>query len=293
MDSRAEEVRRAGFVSGLCAGISRVAVGHPFDTAKVLAQTGQQHLLQPRALFRGIGPHLLSVGVTTSINFGIYENARLSLLRLGGDDELVPLAYPNQIAVIFTAGTIAGGVLSVVTCPLANVKILQQTARVGCAEGRPERSTAQWFRTLYQYEGRGLANLYRGYTAHWIQEGLGRGFYLAAYDLLKKAEERWRPGLSDTFNGKCAAASGAGIAGWVFTYPFDVTRSQMMRDWRREQFTGTLDTLQQTWQRGGLRSLYAGLGYTVVRAVPVACVTLLSYDYAQGWLLGRMMATDR
>jgi hypothetical protein len=38
------------------------------------------------------------------------------------------------------------------------------------------------------------------------------------------------------------------------------------------------DCFRQSYRAGGLRSLYSGLGYTLLRAVPVASVILPCYD---------------
>ena len=84
MDSRDDRARLVSLVSGFCSGFTRVLIGHPFDTAKVLVQTNHggstfKHSL--RSLYQGVTPNLISVGISTSISFWLYENARLSLLN--------------------------------------------------------------------------------------------------------------------------------------------------------------------------------------------------------------------
>lgn len=83
MNSRDERARIVSLASGLFSGFTRVLIGHPFDTAKVLVQTSQQRpalTSKLRHLYRGVTPNLVSVGISTSVNFWLYENARLSLL---------------------------------------------------------------------------------------------------------------------------------------------------------------------------------------------------------------------
>ncbi|CAE8624399.1 unnamed protein product, partial [Polarella glacialis] len=79
-------MRTASFAAGLTAGVARVWVGHPFDTLKVMRQTGvtpqaSHEWLRPslatvKGLYRGCGPPLVSVGFYTSSVFGIYETVR-------------------------------------------------------------------------------------------------------------------------------------------------------------------------------------------------------------------------
>eukprot|EP00931_Biecheleriopsis_adriatica_P044128 TRINITY_DN25215_c0_g1_i2.p1 TRINITY_DN25215_c0_g1~~TRINITY_DN25215_c0_g1_i2.p1 ORF type:complete len:184 (-),score=10.22 TRINITY_DN25215_c0_g1_i2:186-737(-) len=86
-------------------------------------------------------------------------------------------------------------------------------------------------------------------------------------------------GMSETLSGKVIAASGAGVTGWVCTYPFDVARSNLIADWRRERFGNTFSTLRLLYSEGGTQRLYAGLAWTLMRAVPVAAVTLPTYEF--------------
>eukprot|EP00928_Gymnodinium_smaydae_P028744 TRINITY_DN2184_c0_g1_i1.p1 TRINITY_DN2184_c0_g1~~TRINITY_DN2184_c0_g1_i1.p1 ORF type:complete len:289 (+),score=27.30 TRINITY_DN2184_c0_g1_i1:133-999(+) len=272
----ARDTPLAGFVAGLLAGIARVTVGHPFDTVKVLTQTGQvadaRSLLRPTwkafvRLYRGIGPPLLTVCATTGTSFSLYEGALLALQ---------PLALPSSIKV-FTAGTLSGVALALPFCPLSNVRVLQQTS----AE---KKNIAAWLHQLYCH--RGPRAWFRGLMPNLVQGGVGRGFYMATFHMVKEIEDTSGYISSDDFSGKLLAASSAGIAGWVFTYPFDVARSNIIRDWQCRQFSGAMfPALLQIYRRGGISQLYAGLSYTVCRAVPVAAVTLTTYDISKAAVL--------
>lgn len=275
-DSSEELLRVVGFAAGVVSGVARVGVGHPFDTLKVLKQTGHGDLPSwswsaLARLYRGCGPPLLTVGVTSCMNFGIYENARLSFRSA-----LQPTMVEQDIAIVFAAGTFGGSVLAIPTCPLANVQVLQQTAP-------SQRSMVEWVAHLVR--SRGLRALYRGMTPHVVQAGIGRGFYMAGYEGIKIAEEVVSPDMSKTLSGQIIAAACGGISGWVFTYPFDVVRTNLIADWKGARFRTTLGTFRILYSRGGVRKLYAGLSYTVIRSVPVAVVTLPTYDLTKGALL--------
>jgi len=110
---------------------------------------------------------------------------------------------------------------------------------------------------------------------------------MAAFHVAKELEEASECVSSESFTGKFLAASSAGIAGWFFTYPFDVARSNIIRDWQSRRFSGSMfSALAQLYREGGIRCLYAGLTPTMVRAVPVAAVTLTTYDMVKYSLMG-------
>eukprot|EP00466_Bigelowiella_natans_P007315 jgi/Bigna1/89039/estExt_fgenesh1_pg.C_420144 len=158
-----EMLRWVGFVSGAIAGISRVMVGHPFDTLKVRLQTGgtllpETSLRGLSSLYRGILPPLFSVGFSTSTNFGIYENTRLSLLH-----RREPTTIWGHVALEFIAGTVAGSVMALALIPLENAKVIQQTSS-------ESRGTVGWLRTLYSR--RGIKAWYRGVVPHLFQAGV-------------------------------------------------------------------------------------------------------------------------
>ncbi|CAJ1348151.1 unnamed protein product [Effrenium voratum] len=252
----------ASCVAGCTAGVARVLIGHPFDTLKVLRQTGSREPLPKIALFRlyrGCGPPLISASLYSSAAFTIYEG----------------VAKEVSHSRSFVAGMVAGAVLAVPTCPLSNFQVLQQTSS-------HQRSVVQWAAKLRQW---GLAGFFRGFVPHFLQGSLGRGCYMAGYDLLKTAEDRFHPEMSQSLTGKVCAACGAGVAGWIFTYPIDVARSNLISDWKRERYTGMLQTLQLLLHEGGLRRLYCGLAWTLLKAIPVAAVSLPAYDFVRQAIL--------
>ena len=161
------------------------------------------------------------VCITTSMSFGSFEAARLQMLRLFPD---------SPLGSIFAAGIVSGAAMALPTCPLANVRVLQQTR--GGADAAA-RSTLFWLRELWLQSG--IRGAFRGLAPHVAQNSLGRGFYMTTYELCKETEERMSPGASQSMPGKVLAGASAGISGWAFTYPVDVVRSNMIADFRRER----------------------------------------------------------
>ena len=106
------------FVAGAISGAAGQAVGHPLDTLNIHAQAGRstEHL-RLWSLWRGASVPVMTVGSINSLALGVFENVRRALW---------PHESPTPLPVLAAAGTSCGLAVSVVTCPLSRVKILQQ-----------------------------------------------------------------------------------------------------------------------------------------------------------------------
>lgn len=267
-------------VSGAAAGVANTLTGHPFDTLKVWAQTrssqGPRAAGPPRdpralarsisSLYRGIGPPLLSVPLMVSLQFGLWERCRALIWYWRPETDRTTCA--------FLSGLASSWLLCHVTNPLTVVKVQQQTGAAQKGESMGRVVARLW-------RDQGPRGLFRGYVPHAAQEGLGRACYMGAYDWSKKA-----CGIEDpekaTLSMRVLCGASAGMAGWVFTYPCDVVRNNLMRGASpgEAEFSGSLDCARRIVRSEGPRGLYRGFGYTVLRAVPVAAATLTTYDYA-------------
>eukprot|EP00924_Labyrinthula_sp_SR-Ha-C_P015310 snap_masked-scaffold_9-processed-gene-13.74-mRNA-1 protein AED:1.00 eAED:1.00 QI:0/0/0/0/1/1/2/0/284 len=278
MQSRDESVRLISFVSGFSAS---VLLGYPFDTLKILTQTKSkksphQTLLKPtsnpfiklRRLYRGVTAPLLTVGFFTAINFSVYENARLSLLSYIDPENNKNISFKQNLLCVYLGGIISGSTIAFISTPFENLKVVQQTQK--------KKSSLNWMKKLFKSN-----SLYRGFLANWICQSIGRGFYLSANYTTTETFKQHK----DTLRVKLLAASSAGFCGWVFTFPFDVTRSNLMSDYKKIKYKNTKEFFNKTYTKEGIKGFYKGLGFTLMRAIPVACVTLPTYDYMQRFLL--------
>lgn len=130
-------------------------------------------------------------------------------------------------------------------------------------------------------------------------EAPGRGVYLWTYEFVKQRLSQF---VATTTSAKDAvvdlttayqqspfyvsviSGATAGIVSWMAIYPFDVIKSRLQRDAQAEVFTSTSHCLKVTWAEGGLRALYRGIGYTLLRAGPVAASILPVYDLCKAYL---------
>merc|ERR550537_227012 len=74
----------------------------------------------------------------------------------------------------------------------------------------------------------------------------------------------------------------AGAVAWMVPYPFDTLRNRLSGG----HHTSILSCVRDMYAQGGLGGFYRGVGYTLVRAVPVAAVTLPTYDLVLRQLRG-------
>ena len=75
------------------------------------------------------------------------------------------------------------------------------------------------------------------------------------------------------------AGAVAGMAAWILIYPLDQVKTSLQAaapGSGRESAAGVATRL---YREGGVRRLYSGMGFTVMRAGPVAGILLPIYDY--------------
>lgn len=278
-------------LGGAAAGVVNTLTGHPFDTLKVWSQTsgvsstgapGADYVrrLSPysylRILYRGVGPPLITVPLIVSLHFTLWEHAREAIWR----------RYPNLHPSLcgWAAGFLSGCFVSHITNPVHVLKVQLQTAKAALAPGEtPESAVTVASRLVRQ---RGLHGLFRGYGPHLLQETLGRAAYMGTY-VHGKSILAARAGVDGggppatvplAWRIPCAAA--AGVAGWAFAYPCDVVRNNMMSGLHSDQYKldGAWVSVQRILRAEGVLGLYRGFSWTLMRAVPVATVTLPTYD---------------
>ncbi|CAE8594515.1 unnamed protein product [Polarella glacialis] len=277
------------FTAGLVAGVANVLAGHPLDTVKVRLQIGQgkalsrQVLRDFRLLYAGISGPLMTSPWIAAANFGVWEVVRVALTKewpehFASKDPQSEAASGSSSAV-FVAGLASGWLLCNFTCPMHNIKVQQQTSL----------GLGLWEAVLRA----GPRGLFRGYLPHALAESVGRGWYMLGFVGSKRllgvdSDGRQAPrgvgGELEMLGRRVLCGCTGGGVAWLVVYPFDVIRNRMMWDWRREQYSGMGDCLLQAVKAEGLTGLYRGISYSLARALPVAAITLPTYDLALKYL---------
>ncbi|KAJ1303145.1 hypothetical protein OPQ81_011346 [Rhizoctonia solani] len=238
-----------------------------------------------RGLYRGLGPTILGYLPTWAIYFSVYDETKKWL----GDNEYHdPSAQDGHLgkrqawATHIIAAMTAGASGTIATSPLWVIKTRFMTQP---QEESQYRHTWDAFRTIYRSEGwrafyRGLLPSLLGVTHVAVQFPL--------YEQLK----HWfadRKGITTVQLSSgtillCSALSK--MTASIATYPHEVirTRLQIQRNPQSGALTdartyrGFMQTTIRVVRREGWRGLYKGLSINLIRTVPNAAVTLVTYE---------------
>lgn len=247
--------RAKGFVGGTVSGLTKLAVGHPFDTVKVRLQCS------PPGTYSGPLACVRSIVRTESV-LGVYKGCVPPLLGWLVSDALLlgslhtyrrmlagtlPPGEPMPRRFHLMAGIGAGWTNSLVTAPieLLKTKLQMQKQRVhlrGSAHGRgpaPEFH-GTWDCLRQTVRTTGVLGLWRALPATlWFRTSFGPMFW--SYDYLQKAlggwAERYRASAAPWYAWLLTPASVTFFAGglaaevfWFTAYPADVVKNRMMAD---------------------------------------------------------------
>ena len=248
-----------------------------------------------------------------SFYFGVYEMVRPMCSRFlrSRDDGL---------DTVFLAGCTTGVITAPVTAPMQRLKLVQQMR--GPADAA--LSTSEAARNVLSVQG--VRGLFRGLGVHCMLETLGSGCYLVSYSAAKVGLRRTglfgdaavaRPGEPEPLLFRVLCGMFAGCCGWMSIYPLDVLRSRIMGAaaparleasaaaaaaapsasaaavYEPPRTIGDMvaTAMRDTYANGGVRGFYRGIGFTLLRAAPVAGVVLPVYDAGLAWLARQEAAT--
>ncbi|NWV71023.1 S2548 protein, partial [Malurus elegans] len=276
-------------------GIASVVVGHPLDTVKTRLQAGQGYGNTLKCIltvyrnesvsgfFKGMSFPLASVGIYSSVVFGVYSNTQrlVTQLRLGDPGAAPSLADMTVASVV--AGLTSVGIGTPVE--LVKIRLQMQTQRYdkgsvklkSTAPGSPVyRGPIHCFRTILQKEG--IAGVYRGTAAMLLRDVPGYYAYFIPYTMFCD----WiTPDGSISPNAFSIWMAGgvAGAVSWAVCTPMDVVKSRIQADGvYLNQYKGTLDCMVQSYQKEGLKVFFRGLTVNTLRGFPSSAAMFLGYE---------------
>jgi solute carrier family 25 carnitine/acylcarnitine transporter 20/29 len=220
-------------VAGTFAGFGICAVGHPFDTLKVLMQTqpdrfkgmldaGSQTVKQYgfTGLYRGVASPLVGMGIFNAVQFAVFGAAKALTTSNGAHPSLANVA-------LAAAGT--GAVVAFVEGPQDLFKCQMQSAGVDPATGKPRyASTMDCVRTIVRQ--RGLLGTLQGIEATMVRNLIGVTAYFYFYELARERMAAGRPVSSLSFFQVMLAGGCGGVGYWVLCYPADIVKSAIQCD---------------------------------------------------------------
>ncbi|KOS22785.1 Mitochondrial nicotinamide adenine dinucleotide transporter 1 [Escovopsis weberi] len=294
-------------------------VGHPklynglVGTARVILR--EEGI---RGLYRGLGPIVLGYLPTWAVWFTVYNKSKVFLHQYHDNQHLVNfwssiIAGGSSTIVTNPIWVIKTRLMSQSNPNSARAHFAMLAGHGNTPTTRPShhapwhyRSTLDAARKMYTSEG--LASFYSGLTPALL--GLSHvAVQFPAYEFLKKQftgqgmGEVSEKGGSADWVGILSASILSKILASSATYPHEVIRTRLQTQRRPvagEQFLHELDlsgsglkqlrpkspkyrgivmTCRTILHEEGWRAFYAGMGTNMMRAVPAATVTMLTYEY--------------
>ncbi|KAG0055099.1 hypothetical protein BGZ83_009626 [Gryganskiella cystojenkinii] len=285
-ENKANQKKFHGFVAGVFSGITKLVVGHPFDTIKVRMQTsghdrfrGPWHCLTetlrkegPRALYKGATPPLIGWAFMDSVMLGSLSYYRLILQ--GGDPNVRLTPFWSGIA-----GIGAGVTVSFIAAPIEHVKArlqIQYDAKTKLYTG-PIDCARQLIRN------NGPQGLWKGLTATlWFRSWFF--MWWSSYEIYAD-QLRKRTNLSEAAINFWAGGMGANTF-WVFAFPCDVVKNKIMTqpDVKNPPFPSMISCFKHVYRTDGLRGFYRGFLPCLLRAFPTNACALTSFELTMRWL---------
>lgn len=248
-----------------------------------------------RGLYRGLGPSLLGYIPNWSVYFLFYE-----LFKEKTND--------NHVVSSMSAGFIT----NFVTAPLWVIRTRMQSHQ---GTDKLYRSTFHALSHVVRHEG--IRGLYSGLLPSMF--GLIHvGIQFPCYEFLKSyAAANSSSSSSSDSNGNTSDAGAAGAASkdqyenqgltWqrvlfasvvsktiasVSAYPHEVIRSRLQMP--NHQYGGVIHAIREIYSHEGIRAFYNGMGTNLLRVVPAALITLVTYEmsvkYISQWKFMRSHA---
>ncbi|KAJ3366670.1 hypothetical protein GGF32_003314 [Allomyces javanicus] len=280
------------FVGGTFGGIAQVLVGYPFDSVKVMMQTGATTAAAPsvaavspsgvatatmaaqgvrapspvqvlqatlraegvRGLFKGVASPMAGVGVCNAVLFTAQSTFN-SHVRPGDRS-------PTKFAI---TGTMSGLVISLLSCPMELLKVRMQAQPLAGSSASVPRYTGVVDCLIKTVRADGLRRgIYRGWTMTALRDMPSFAAYFATYEALRQHE------VSPFISGGLA-----GIACWLPCYPQDVLKSRI----QTAPSTVPWRVVAASYLRDhGARGLWRGLSPTLLRAFPANAATFAVYE---------------
>lgn len=228
-------------IIGGIVGLTQNVIGHPFDTLKVLIQSGtkiNKTHLNPKTLYAGVLYPTVHLALTNSIIFDNYKTFQ--------EKYKVDYKYAS-----FYSGFLSGVISSPITYLFECGKIRRQTEKF-VKEHHTNNNNNKEIQKNNVYK-----NYFRkGFFMTTLRESFGMAFYFSTFYYFKD-ELKYNAFIS---------GSASGVMSWSTTYQFDVLKSRQM----------SLNiSLNEAIKMG---NFWKGYHYCISRAIIVNGVSLYVYD---------------
>jgi len=213
------------------------------------------------SFWKGIGAAWMREASYTSLRLGLYDPIKKAM----------GVTPESHFVLKFTAGSLAGGLGSVVGNPFDVLK-----TRMMAAEGKEPPAMGKAASELYAAQG--ISGFYRGIEANIMRAMVLNGTKMACYDQIKgmiTSSGIVPKGLPTQF---CAAFS-AGFFMATTVAPFDMVRTKLMNQPPDAKvYSGFVDCIVKIVGKDGPGALYAGFIPIWARFAPTTCLQLIIFE---------------
>ncbi|KAI0698417.1 mitochondrial carrier [Cerioporus squamosus] len=292
MAAEDSNVRLVGAFAGVGSGLTKVAVGHGFDTIKTRLQCSPPGtykgavdcLLQTVrkesifALYKGATPPAVGWAAIDSVLLGSLHNYRLFLMKYGWT-EPTPGSDTKRLTLVGhgIAGLFAGWTSALLATPVEQLKVKLQLQLQKSTADRQYKGPIDCARQIVRAYG--VLGLWTGFTGSLAFRSNFLWMF-GSFEVLMRAFSRLdgTPYAISTPTANFLSGGLASFVYWIMAIPADNIKNRMMatpHTVARPSFTATA---RQIFAEGGYRGYYRGLGPTLLRAFPVNASALWVYE---------------
>ena len=216
--------------------------------------------------------------------FSLYETAKRELHVVYVPDDEGGMLIPTPPEVHIVSAIFAGAIADFVCNPLFVVRTRMQTEALHYferpLEERKPHGIISTVKGLYREGGQSIFIFWRGLSASLL--GLSHvAIQFPVYERLKIEARRYNAGGKESPVDFLVASALSKMTATTLTYPHEVLRSRMMD--HREGVdihgkSGLISTFRRVVRNEGYGALYTGLKVTLIRVIPNACITFMSYE---------------
>jgi len=299
--SDSSHIRIVGAVAGIGSGLTKVTVGHGFDTIKTRLQCSPGTYRNafdafltiirkegPLALYKGATPPAVGWAAIDSLLMGSLHNYRLFLVR-NGMTESTPVSGIPRLTMLGhgIAGLAAGITSTVIATPIEHLKVKLQLQSQRAISDRQFKGPVDCIRQIWRIQG--PLGLWSGFTGsvafrcNFFWMFLSFEGFMRAFSSLKGTPFEMSIGTANFLSGGLGA-----FVFWTMAMPADNIKNRMMSYPyplsypQHSSELGRAPSLRETARsihaQHGLPGFFRGLGPCFLRAFPTNACAFLVYE---------------
>ncbi|KAJ3883326.1 mitochondrial carrier [Lentinula edodes] len=294
-------IRIVGAVAGIGSGLTKVTVGHGFDTIKTRLQCSPGMYRGafdafftiirkegPLALYKGATPPAVGWAAIDSLLLGSLHNYRLFLIRNGMTEPTPVSGIPRLTMVGHGLAGIAAGITStIIATPIEHIKVKLQLQSQRSISDRQFKGPIDCIRQIVRVQG--PLGLWYGFTGS-VAFRLNFGFMFLSFEGLMRVFSSLKGTSFEMSTGTANFISGGlgSFVFWFFAMPADNIKNRMMsypHPLQYPQSSAALGHRPSFWatarsinSQHGLPGFFRGLGPCFLRAFPVNASAFFVYE---------------